>query len=608
LQFISHEEGRARWAFHKYTTGTTAYKLEYDFFEKDHLGNIRMVLTQQRDTANYLASMEAAYRATESQLFANITTTGYPRASVAGYPNSTTITNPNDSVSKVDYNGTSGQKTGPSLLLKVMSGDTITMAVQSYYNTNTATMTNSSFSNVLSSLAAGLVSTAAGNAEGTLSGFTATTSPVYTGLNSFLTTNDPAAPAGYPKAYLNWIFLDDQFNYVSSSSGSVPAANSSHPAATLNTIAPGSPLNIAKNGYLYVWVSNETQNWDVFFDNLSVQHKQGAVLEEDHYYPFGLTMAGISDRAIKSQYPINKYLFNNGRELQNREFSDGNGLELYDAVHRMYDHQLGRFGQIDPLTDFTPNNSGYMYVGDNPMLYCDPLGLDTIKIFGEGEHHLKIKKGDVLSWQIGNNTSYYTYDPTNKDAVGGFVGEGIKEDYSRAVTVTPSAEQEAKRDQQKQEGAGFPWAASIGSGFSTADYGMFNEKTWFSLKKWQSYSQSWGGNGATGGKFKMAEKWAKGFRYTGWAFGAFNAVSIYRDKDMSGAQKWIEQGSNTFGTFGGIWGVAHTIGWESGRAISNNDWYRTNVRPVLQDALGVQRDEFLKLNYNIDAIGNTNNQ
>jgi hypothetical protein len=106
----------------------------------------------------------------------------------------------------------------------------------------------------------------------------------------------------------------------------------------------------------------------------------------------------------------------------------------------------------------------------------------------------------------------------------------------------------------------------------------------------------------------MAEKWAKGFRYTGWAFGAFNAVSIYRDKDMSGAQKWIEQGSNTFGTFGGIWGVAHTIGWESGRAISNNDWYRTNVRPVLQDALGVQRDEFLKLNYNIDAIGNTNNQ
>ncbi len=44
LQFMSHEEGRVRWAFHKYIGGSTAYGWEYDFFEKDHLGNIRMLL------------------------------------------------------------------------------------------------------------------------------------------------------------------------------------------------------------------------------------------------------------------------------------------------------------------------------------------------------------------------------------------------------------------------------------------------------------------------------------------------------------------------------------------------------------------------------------
>ena len=38
LQFVAHEEGRIRWAYHKYTNGQTAYKFEYDFFEKDHLG------------------------------------------------------------------------------------------------------------------------------------------------------------------------------------------------------------------------------------------------------------------------------------------------------------------------------------------------------------------------------------------------------------------------------------------------------------------------------------------------------------------------------------------------------------------------------------------
>jgi len=379
LQYIGHEEGRARWAYHKYTSGPTAYGWEYDFFEKDHLGNTRVVLTQERDTINYLASMEAAYRNTESAVFANIASTSYPWSSVPGSPGIPSgtklgVTNPNDSVSKVDYNGSGGQEAGPSLLLKVMSGDVVQMGVQCYYNSGSGSTNNSSFNAVLNSLASGLVGMA-GTVHGTVANLTGSGSSVYTGVSSFLST-DETAPSGYPKAYLNWIFLDDQFNYVSSLSGSVQSASSTYPAGSLNTVAPGGPLTMNRSGYLYIWVSNETQGWDVFFDNLSMQHRPGPLLEENHYYPFGLTMAGISDKAVKTQYGQNKYRYN-GKELQNQEFSDGSGLEEYDYGARMQDPQLGVWHTIDPLAEAERRASPYGYALGNPIRFIDQGGMSV---------------------------------------------------------------------------------------------------------------------------------------------------------------------------------------------------------------------------------------
>ncbi len=381
LQFISHEEGRARWTYHKYLSAPAGYRMEYDFFEKDHLGNTRMVLTQERDTTNYIATMEAAYRTTESQLFGNIASTSVAFTSIPNYQNIPSgtryqFTNPNDSVSKVDYNGSSGQTSGPSLLLKVMSGDSVTIGVQCYFASNTLTTTNSSFNSVLALMATGIAGTPTGAAEGSVSGYELTTSPVYGAINSFLSSKDPAPPSGYPKAYLNWILLDDQFNYVSSSSGSVATASTTYPANQMNTVAPGGPVVMARNGYLYVWVSNETQGWDVFFDNFSVYYKQGLVQEENHYYPFGLAMAGISDKAIKTNYAENKYRYN-GKELQHQEFADETGLEEYDFGARFQDPQLGVWHNLDPLADKSRRWSPYNYAMDNPIRYIDPDGMNA---------------------------------------------------------------------------------------------------------------------------------------------------------------------------------------------------------------------------------------
>ena len=94
-------------------------------------------------------------------------------------------------------------------------------------------------------------------------------------------------------------------------------------------------------------------------------------------------MAGISDQALKSKYAENKYRFNKGTELQNKEFVDGSGLEVYETNFRSYDQQVGRFLQIDPLVDVSKNLSPYLYGSDNPTLRNDPSGLKDTIINGE---------------------------------------------------------------------------------------------------------------------------------------------------------------------------------------------------------------------------------
>lgn len=369
LQFIGHEEGRVRWAKHKYLNGTTGYEFEYDYFLKDHLGNVRMVLTQQKDTAQYMATMESAYRSTESQLFYNIPASNYSRASVAGYPTDAT-TSPNDSLMRL--NG-SGQKVGAAIILKVMSGDVVDIAVKAFYKDQTYSAPNSSVNDILSSLANGAYSLTGGT-KGTLSELNNTsTSPLYAALTSFISNSNPTI-SNKPRAHLNWILLDEQFQYVNAYPQSGALAVGNYASNSLNTLAY-TGISITKNGYLYIYVNNETPGWDVFFDNMSVKHYTGPLMEEMHYYPFGLAQSSISSKAAGSL--INKYKFNSGSELQSGEFNDGSGLELYDAVNRMYDSQLGRFFQVDELAESAWEWSIYAFGYNAPINFNDPLGLEA---------------------------------------------------------------------------------------------------------------------------------------------------------------------------------------------------------------------------------------
>jgi RHS repeat-associated protein len=114
------------------------------------------------------------------------------------------------------------------------------------------------------------------------------------------------------------------------------------------------------------------------------------VVQSNSYSAFGLLALGPDGGAIK---------FNN-RFYNGKEKQEGTGWLDYGA--RMYSPEMGRWMSIDPLTEKNNGISGFAYANNNPILFTDPFGLDTVRATN---NNTPVHKNDVVVFENGRTAT-----------------------------------------------------------------------------------------------------------------------------------------------------------------------------------------------------------
>src|SRR5690606_1047593 len=163
---------------------------------------------EEQKEAVYKASMELSMNDFEIELFDKIPETRETK------PGGFDTDVDNQKVSKLFGTSASDKRTGPGVVLKVMAGDKFTAKVFGWYQPG---VTDATQETGLPALAAQIISGLVGGIAGAgkYSETEITGSGVLGGpVDQFLPTQ-PAPGSGVPKAYLNWILLDEaQFKLV----------------------------------------------------------------------------------------------------------------------------------------------------------------------------------------------------------------------------------------------------------------------------------------------------------------------------------------------------------------------------------------------------------
>ncbi len=341
---------------------------EYQYNLKDHLGNVRLTFTTKQETETSLATMELASRTKESAKFLR-----YDKVRIVNTSPLFDHTNGTANGSCIRLSGVADERIGLEKTLAVGPGDVINMEVYAKYLDKDQINWTPLLASIVNPISSGNASAVT---DGLRYAGNSTTPYPYTGVNNTSTSNGSG-----PKAYLNYIMFDKDFNVI------LPATDPSQTnyvqvplvakesGANLDTNPNGVPhallsasVTVKQPGYMFVYLSNEEGTpVEVYFDDFKVDHIKSPVIQTDDYYPFGLQYNSYTrENSFKNQY-----LYNGGAERQ-----DELSLEIDLTKFRAYDPAMGRWWQVDPKADKEGQEiwSPYNYAFNNPIRYNDPDG------------------------------------------------------------------------------------------------------------------------------------------------------------------------------------------------------------------------------------------
>jgi RHS repeat-associated protein len=429
ISFVATPEGRAVF---------NGANFEYEYFYKDHQDNVRLVYGALKETSRYKATMEPELASTEED-----SATGFGNIALRRTTSSNATFNftaPSDKTPSPGYsaicNAFENRTIGPAKSLRVMQGDVVYMETFAKYTT------------ALPSGHQTIASAAVGIALNAALKFTSTSEPkIYSGINASAGGASAGVPGGAltPKAYLAFLFFDDNYNFQRSGAIgiSINALNSFEKLSRSFTAD--------KSGYLYVYVASESNvsAAKVYFDDTYVIHQKNNVMlqvtQSSDYYPFGLAfneyqadrlkVTGTSPETIYGPTLRNRYRF------QGQEQQSDLGLGWYAYKYRMHDPTTGRFSSVDPIAEDYKYNSPYAF-SENRLIdgvelegkeftkslfeiakYVSPIAFNVDVEFGSHKTGIGyevswgVPKMLPFSYRKSAGTTFYSYDLIQKKSM-----------------------------------------------------------------------------------------------------------------------------------------------------------------------------------------------